>query len=98
MRAKKAEAARLTRTLPEDHFHAISVYRCGLLTVFVPDVQDRALAIADALAHSNIDEENQSVPLKHLAGVALLPVLENNLLMLMALHQVVDAQSGSVAP
>ena len=61
------------------------------------DVQDRAVAIADAFGHTNINKKQQAAPLEHLAGIALLPVFEDDLLMLMALHQVVDAQSGNVA-
>ena len=37
------------------------------------------------------------MPLEHLAGVALLSVVKEDLLMLMTLHKVAHAKSGSIA-
>jgi hypothetical protein len=83
-------------TLPEAGLRTVGVERKRLLAVVVPDVQNLAVAIADAFAHTNVDQEKQSPPLEHPAGAALLPVFKDDLLMLMALDQVVDAQSCNV--
>ena len=55
---------------------------CGL------DMQHRALTIADAFGHADVDKKDEAVPLEHLAGVALLPVFKENGLVLMALNEV----------
>jgi hypothetical protein len=74
---------------------AVGANRDSFLTVV--DAQYRALANADAFGHAHIDQKQQTSPLEHLSGVALQTIVEENGLMLVALHQMSHAERRRVA-
>jgi len=55
------------------------------------DVKNRPLAIADAAAHSGVDEKQPAAPLIHLADIAMRFVGEEHVAVVMAFHDVGDA-------
>ena len=58
----------------------------------VRDAEGCAAAIADALAHPHIDQEQQTPALEHLAGMTFDAIGKFHIIVLMALHDVLGVK------
>jgi len=82
--------------IPEVHRLAVGADRGSMVSTRSLDMQNGSLAVTHIFTHADIDQKEQAVPLKHFPRVAPLSVLEEGVLMLMALHKVSDTEGAGI--